>query len=90
MTIPRILLQLDPDSHASVFDAVVATDAGVDRLLPYSEVRPEQVRDLVNGCIFTRGPRDLHHTAIFIGGRHVPDGEALLEAVLESFFGPMP
>ena len=89
MTIPRILLQLDPDLHASVFDAVVATDVGVDRLLPYSEVRPEQVRVLVNGCIFTRGPKDLHHTAIFIGGRHVPDGEALLEAVLESFFGSM-
>lgn len=89
MTIPRLLVQLDPDSHASVFDAVVATDAGVDRLLQYSDVRPEQVPDLVNGCIFTRGPKDLHQTAIFIGGQHVSEGEVLLEAVLESFFGPL-
>ncbi|MFP6650013.1 MAG: NAD(P)-dependent methylenetetrahydromethanopterin dehydrogenase, partial [Pirellulaceae bacterium] len=89
MAIPRILLQLDPDSHASVFDAVVAIDGGVDKLLQHSDVRPEQVRDLVNGCIFTRGPSDLHNTAIFIGGQQVPAGEALLEAVLESFVGPM-
>ena len=89
MTIPRILVQLDPDTHASVFDAVVAMDVGLDKLLQYSDVRPEQVRDLVNGCIFTRGPADLHNTAIFIGGQHVPDGEALLEAVQQSFFGPM-
>ena len=69
MAIPRILLQLDPDSHASVFDAVVAIDVGVDKLLQHRDVRPEQVRDLVNGCIFTRGPSDLHNTAIFIGGQ---------------------
>ncbi len=89
MAIPRILLQLDPDSHASVFDAVVAIDVGVDKLLQHRDVCPEQVRDLVNGCIFTRGPSDLHNTAIFIGGQQVPAGEALLEAVLESFVGPM-
>ena len=89
MAIPRILLQLDPDPQASVFDAVVAMDVGVDKLLQHSDVRPEQVRDLVNGCIFTRGPADLHNTAIFIGGQHVPAGEALLEAVLKSFVGPM-
>ena len=89
MTMPRILIQLDPDSQASVFDAVVALDAGVDKLLQYNNVRPEQVRDLVHGCIFTRGGKDLHNTAIFIGGQHVPDGEALMGAVLESFLGPL-
>ena len=41
MAIPRILVQLDADANASVFDAVVATDAGVDRLLQYNDVRPE-------------------------------------------------
>ena len=43
MTKPKILLQLDPDAHASVFDAVVAIDSQVDRLLQYAGVRPEQV-----------------------------------------------
>ena len=64
----KILIQLDSDSHASVFDAVVASDSGVDRLLQYSGVQPADVRDLVHGAIFTRGPQDLQNTAIFIGG----------------------
>ena len=43
MSKPRILLQLDPDVHASVFDAVVAVDAGVEHLLQYRGVTVDQV-----------------------------------------------
>lgn len=89
MTKPKILLQLDPDAHASVFDAVVAVDSGIDHLFQYSAVQPEQVRDLVHGAMFTRGPQDLHNTAIFIGGTNVSAGEELLHKVTHSFFGPM-
>lgn len=77
----KILIQLDSDPHPSVFDRVVAIDAGADELLSYAGIKPEQVRDLVHGAIFTRGPKDLHRTAIFIGGSDVAAGEALLEAV---------
>jgi hypothetical protein len=86
---PRLLVQLDPDRHASVFDAVVAVDAGVDHLLQYEQVRPEDVTGLVHGAMFTRGIPDLQHTAIFIGGSNVEAGEALLEQVRKTFFGPM-
>jgi hypothetical protein len=89
MSKPKILIQLDSDSHPSVFDAVVAVDSGVDHLLQYSGVEPADVRDLVHGAIFTRGPQDLHHTAIFIGGSNVASGEALLKKVVGSFLGPM-
>ena len=89
MAKPKILIQLDPDPHASVFDAVVAFDAGVERLLQYASVEPEQVQGLVHGAIFTRGPQDLASTAIFIGGSNVAAGEALLKQVTGSFFGPM-
>ena len=85
----RILIQLDPDPHPSVFDSVVALDAGADTLLPYGGVTSDQVRNLVHGAIFTRGSEDLHNTAIFIGGSNVSDGEALLKAALQSFFGPL-
>jgi hypothetical protein len=88
MARPKILIQLDPDVHSSVFDAVVAVDAGVDRLLPYAAVRPEDVPALVHGAIFTRGPADLHQTAIFIGGTNVAAGEQLLQEVVRTFFGP--
>lgn len=84
--LPKILIQLDPDPQPSTFDAVVAIDAGADRLLQYGGVRPEQVRGLVHGAIFTRGPADLAHTAIFVGGSDVAAGEALLRAALDSFF----
>jgi hypothetical protein len=47
------------------------------------------VRDLVHGAIFTRGPKDLHNTAIFIGGTDMTAGEQLLAAVNDTFFGPM-
>jgi hypothetical protein len=85
----KVLFQFDPDRHASVFDAVVAVDAGVERLFQYANVESEQVRSLVHGAMFTRGPQDLHQTAIFIGGSDVAAGEALLKQVTSCFFGPM-
>lgn len=85
----RILIQLDPDPHASVFDAVVAVDAGVEHLLQYHSVQPEQVRDLVHGAMFTRSPSDLSSTAVFVGGSNVAKGEELLRQVTKCFFGPM-
>ena len=43
----------------------------------------------MHGAIFTRGPKDLHNTAIFIGGTDMAAGERLLAAVRKAFFGPM-
>jgi hypothetical protein len=85
----KILLQLDTDSRPSVFDAVVAIDAGVEHLLQYAAVSPEHLRNLVYGTIFTRGIDDLQNTAIFIGGSDVAAGEALLREVQQTFIGPM-
>lgn len=89
MTKPKILIQLDGDPHASVFDAVVAVDSDIDHLFQYHEVEPEQVRDLVHGAMFTRGPQDLHNTAVYVGGADVGHGENLLRAARDCFFGPM-
>ena len=85
----KLLLQLDTSLHPSVFDRIVALDAGADEVMSYGGVAPDAVRDLVHGCIFTRGPKDLRHTAIFIGGSDMSAGERLLEAVQTAFFGPM-
>src|SRR5262245_50249314 len=77
----NILIQFDSDLHPSVFDRVVAIDAGADEVFSYGGVKPEALRDLVHGAIFTRGPRDLKRTAIFISGTDVHAGERLLEEV---------
>ena len=74
----KILVQLDADTQPSLFDRIVALDAGVDELLSYGQVKKEQVKDLVHGCIFTRGPKDLSRTAIYIGGSDVKQAEELL------------
>jgi hypothetical protein len=89
MSKPRILLMLDTDHQPSVFDAVVAVDAGVDHLLRHGGVAPDAVRDLVYGAMFTRGGSDLKNTAIFIGGSNVTAAEELCRAVCGTFFGPV-
>jgi hypothetical protein len=85
----KLLIQLDTAPHPSVFDRVVAFDGGADEVLSYGGVTEELVREFVHGAIFTRGPKDLHHTAIFIGGTDMAAGERLLRAVEKTFFGPM-
>lgn len=85
----KLLLQLDSSPHPSVFDRVVAFDAGADEVMSYGGVTVDAVRDLVHGAIFTRGPKHLHSTAIFIGGSDMPQGEQLLKAVKKAFFGPL-
>src|SRR5262249_6906858 len=80
----KILIQLDTDPQPSVFDRVVAVDSGVDFLFTHHGVKPDQIQGLVHGAIFTRSPKSLHNTAVFIGGGDVTAGEAILAAVRAS------
>ncbi len=77
-----ILIQLDGDAQPSVFDRIVALDAGAEVVCSYGDIGVEDVRDKVHGAIFTRGPQDLHRTALFIGGRDVAHGERILAEAL--------
>ena len=56
--------------------------------MSYGGVTEGDVRDLVHGAIFTRGPKDLHNTAIFIGGTDMAAGERLLAAVQQDVLRP--
>jgi len=84
----QILIQLDTDPHPSAFDAIAAYDAGVDVVLGYGAVTPDNLGDLVQGAIFPRGPDGLQHTAFWIGGSKVRDGEAVFDAACKLFFKP--
>src|SRR6266704_3561287 len=84
----KLLLQLDSSKLPSVFDRVVAYDAGAEEVMSYGGVTEADVRDLVYGCIFTRGPKDLKHTAVFIGGADMAAGEQLLAAATTAMFKP--
>ena len=83
-----LLLQLDSSPLPSVFDRVVAYDAGADEVMSYGGVTEGDVRDLVHGLIFTRGPKDLRNSAVWVGGADMAAGERLLAAVRDACFGP--
>jgi hypothetical protein len=85
----KLLLQLDSSRLPSVFDQVVAYDAGADAIMSYGGVTEGDVRDLIHGCIFTRGPRDLHNTAVWIGGSNMSIGEQLLALAQDAMFDPL-
>jgi methylenetetrahydrofolate/methylenetetrahydromethanopterin dehydrogenase (NADP+) len=78
---PKVLIHLDTDAYPSVFDRVVAVDSGVDHVFSYSGITAANVMPLVHGCIFTRGTKDLHRTAIFVGGGDLAAGEAVVNAI---------
>lgn len=85
----NVLLQLDVDPDPSSFDRIVAHDAGADQVLAYGGVTPPDVEGLVHGAMFTRGPEDLRHTAIFVGGSDVPKAEEIFDEVRDTFFEPL-
>jgi methylenetetrahydrofolate/methylenetetrahydromethanopterin dehydrogenase (NADP+) len=85
----KLLLQLDSSRLPSVFDQVVAYDAGADAIMSYGGVTEGDVRDLIHGCIFTRGPKDLHNTAVWIGGSNMSAGEQLLAMAQDAMFPPL-
>ena len=84
----KILIQLDTDPHPSPFDAIAAYDAGVDVVLGFGEVTPDNLDDIVQGAMFPRGPDGLANTAFWVGGSKVRDGEAVFEAARKLFFDP--
>jgi hypothetical protein len=84
----KVLLQLDSSRLPSVFDQVVAYDAGADVIMSYGGVTENDVRDLILGCIFTRAPKDLKNTAVWIGGNNMSAGEQLLAMAQDTLFPP--
>jgi methylenetetrahydrofolate/methylenetetrahydromethanopterin dehydrogenase (NADP+) len=82
----KLLYQFDTDPLPAVFDNVAGYDGGADHITAYGGVNAGNVGGLVEGAIFTRGPKDKKNTAIFIGGGNMTEGEALLRAVQGKFF----
>ena len=82
----KLLYQFDTDPLPAVFDNVVGYDGGADHISAYGGVNAKNVGGLVEGAIFTRGPKDKKNTAIFIGGGNMAEGQAVLSAVQKKFF----
>jgi methylene-tetrahydromethanopterin dehydrogenase len=83
-----ILHMFDPMPHNSPFDINMAMDAGFDVLMPYNNVKLEDVHGLVQDAIFSRGPAGVKLTGIFIGGRNVGLAVDMMEAAKEAMVPP--
>ena len=82
----KLLYQFDTDATASVFDSVVAYDGGADHVTGIGNVNPKNVLAMVDGCIYTRAPKDKQFTAIFVGGSSLTEGQAVFDAIKKRFF----
>jgi len=82
----KLLFLLDTDPAPSIFDTVVGYDGGADHVIGYGGVNLDNVGAYVDGCIYTRGPKEKQNTAIFVGGGSITAGEAVFEAVKKRFF----
>jgi methylene-tetrahydromethanopterin dehydrogenase len=66
---PYVLHLFTPGPQASPFDVNMAADAGWQVIVPYANVALEGVTALTQDAIFSRGPKGVARTGIFIGGR---------------------
>ncbi|MBS0445367.1 MAG: methylenetetrahydromethanopterin dehydrogenase [Proteobacteria bacterium] len=72
---PYILHMFTPGKQMSPFDINMAADAGYQIIVPYTDVAIDGITGLTQDAIFSRGPKGVQRTGIFIGGR-----DALLAA----------
>ncbi len=68
---PYILHMFTPAQHMSPFDINMAADAGYQLVVPYGGVALDAIAGLTQDTIFSRGPKGVARTGIFIGGRDV-------------------
>lgn len=83
-----ILHMLTTAKNLSPFDVNMALDAGWVSALPYINVEPSEVQALVQDAIFSRSPKNLKRTGIFIGGRDTKQALDMLKAAKSAMFPP--
>jgi methylene-tetrahydromethanopterin dehydrogenase len=85
---PYILHMFTPGRQMSPFDINMAADAGYQIIVPYCEVGTDGVAGLAQDTIFSRSPKGLLRTGIFIGGRDVLQAADMLDRAKTSMFKP--
>ncbi|MFX0170227.1 MAG: NAD(P)-dependent methylenetetrahydromethanopterin dehydrogenase [Candidatus Hodarchaeota archaeon] len=84
----NILFFLEADDHASPFDICVAYDAGFDVVVPYTGVSLDQIQDLVQDAIFSRGTKGVKHLCFFVGGRQVSVARQMADRIQKAMVKP--
>lgn len=85
---PHILHLFTPMRQASPFDVNMAADAGYDMVVPYCEAGLDMTTALTQDAIFSRGPKGVARTGIFIGGRDALLADDMLRRAQASMVPP--
>jgi methylene-tetrahydromethanopterin dehydrogenase len=83
-----IMHMINPSAHNSPFDINMAVDAGYDVVIPYQQVKLEEVAGLAQDAIFSRGPAGVKKTGLFIGGRDIGLAMDMLEESKKAMVPP--
>lgn len=85
---PYILHMLTPGPWMSPFDVNMAADAGYQVIVPYCGVDVAATPNLTQDAIFSRGPKGVSRTGLFIGGRDVTQAVDMLDAARKAMVPP--
>ena len=83
-----IMHMFTPRKHTSPFDINMAMDAGYDIAFPHQEVQLNEVADMTQDAIFSRGPAGVKKTGIFIGGRDICIAMDMIDAAKKAMVPP--
>lgn len=83
-----ILHMFTPGKQMSPFDINMAVDAGYQVVVPYCGVTADEITGLTQDAIFSRGPKGVRATGIFIGGRDVMLAADMLETARKAMVPP--
>jgi methylene-tetrahydromethanopterin dehydrogenase len=85
---PYILHMFTPGRQMSPFDINMAADAGYQLIVPYADVGLDAISAMTQDTIFSRGPKGVTRTGIFIGGRDALLAADMLERAKSAMFEP--
>ena len=85
---PYLLHMFTAARNLSPFDVNMAYDAGWTACTPYLAVTLEEITALVQDAIFSRGPKGVKRTGIFLGGRDPHLAMEMLEVARSAMVPP--
>lgn len=85
---PYLLHIFCPTKNVSPFDINMAYEAQYDAVIPHSDVTLDDIRPLTQDTIFSRGPKGVKRTGIFIGGRDFGLALDMLDEARKSMVPP--
>lgn len=85
---PYILHVFTPGKQVSPFDINMAADAGYQIIATHCEVTPGGVAAMTQDAIFSRGPKGVARTGIFIGGRDALMAADMFDRAKEAMVPP--